>query len=171
MSTAENDELGIVAFTADGGIVLSNGSVLSQRELDIVRLLMTGARNREIATQLFLSVHTVEYHITHILQKLGVRNRTEAGMKAIRVGLDSVRQDVRPASSVQSRTQRYRPRRPAGFIGWRIVAPLLLVLGGMLMYLILWGTPFEFESATTNALVNPTEIPSAAPHPPDVVTD
>ena len=82
-----NDEMAIVDSQRDGTIVLSNGSAITPRELEILRLLASGARNREIAAKLFLSVHTVEYHVTHILQKLGVHDRAQATAEAIRRGI------------------------------------------------------------------------------------
>ncbi len=50
---------------------------LSAREYEIVRLVSEGASNREIAAALFVSRKTVERHVSNILVKLGVRNRTE----------------------------------------------------------------------------------------------
>jgi hypothetical protein len=49
--------------------------------------MASGLKNQEIADKLYLSIHTVEYNATRIYSKLGVRNRTEAGMVAIRLGL------------------------------------------------------------------------------------
>jgi ATP/maltotriose-dependent transcriptional regulator MalT len=69
------------------GLRLSNGSTLSDRELQVLMLIARGLTKREIAGTLYLSVHTVEYHATHIYQKLGVRNRTEAGRAAQRLQL------------------------------------------------------------------------------------
>jgi LuxR family maltose regulon positive regulatory protein len=60
---------------------------LSSRELEVLRLLAAGRANREIATQLFLSLHTVKKHVTHILDKLGAGNRTEAVARARDLGL------------------------------------------------------------------------------------
>jgi DNA-binding NarL/FixJ family response regulator len=60
---------------------------LSERELEIVRLIATGASNREIADQLFIAEGTVKNHVTHILGKLGVRDRTQAALKARELGL------------------------------------------------------------------------------------
>jgi DNA-binding NarL/FixJ family response regulator len=60
---------------------------LSDREVDILRLIATGASNREIANQLFLAEGTVKNHVTNILGKLGVRDRTQAALKAKESGL------------------------------------------------------------------------------------
>jgi DNA-binding NarL/FixJ family response regulator len=60
---------------------------LSERELEILSLIATGASNREIADQLFIAEGTVKNHVTHILGKLGVRDRTQAALKARELGL------------------------------------------------------------------------------------
>jgi DNA-binding NarL/FixJ family response regulator len=51
---------------------------LSPREIDVLRLIANGGRNREIAEELFLSVRTVERHIANLYAKLGVTRRSEA---------------------------------------------------------------------------------------------
>jgi len=56
----------------------ADGFGLSPREIDVLRLLANGGRNREIAEELFLSVRTVERHITNLYAKLGVSSRSEA---------------------------------------------------------------------------------------------
>jgi DNA-binding NarL/FixJ family response regulator len=60
---------------------------LSQRELEILALIGRGASNKEIAGQLFIAEGTVKNHVTHILGKLGVRDRTQAALKARELGL------------------------------------------------------------------------------------
>ncbi|MCB8926101.1 MAG: response regulator transcription factor [Ardenticatenaceae bacterium] len=60
---------------------------LSERELEILRVLATGASNREIANQLYITEGTVKNHVTNILGKLGVRDRTQAALKAKEMGL------------------------------------------------------------------------------------
>jgi LuxR family transcriptional regulator, maltose regulon positive regulatory protein len=55
---------------------------LTAREIEILRLLASGASNGDIAAQCVLSVGTVKGHVNHILGKLGVRNRTEAALRA-----------------------------------------------------------------------------------------
>lgn len=55
---------------------------LSQRELDVLRLIAGGAGNREAAAQLFISEATVKTHLLHIYEKLGVRDRAAAVAEA-----------------------------------------------------------------------------------------
>lgn len=60
---------------------------LSPREIEILRLLANGATNREIANQLVLAEGTVKNHVTNILTKLDVSDRTRAAIKARELGL------------------------------------------------------------------------------------
>lgn len=60
---------------------------LSERELEILRLLARGASNREIAAALYIAEGTVKNHVTNILGKLEVRDRTQAALKARELGL------------------------------------------------------------------------------------
>ena len=55
---------------------------LSEREIEILRLIAQGASNREIAGTLFLAEGTVKNHVTNILGKLEARDRTQAALKA-----------------------------------------------------------------------------------------
>ncbi|WP_077620083.1 response regulator transcription factor [Bacillus sinesaloumensis] len=57
---------------------------LSSRELDITRLVGEGKTNKEIADELFLSVGTVKNHITQVLHKLGLRDRTQLAIFAVK---------------------------------------------------------------------------------------
>jgi DNA-binding NarL/FixJ family response regulator len=60
---------------------------LSERELEILAWIARGYSNKEIASQLFIAEGTVKNHVTHILGKLGVRDRTQAALKARELGL------------------------------------------------------------------------------------
>lgn len=60
---------------------------LSERELEILQILANGASNREIANKLFIAEGTVKNHVTNILGKLDVRDRTQAALKAKALGL------------------------------------------------------------------------------------
>jgi DNA-binding NarL/FixJ family response regulator len=60
---------------------------LSEREREVLRLIARGSSNREIAGKLCLAEGTVKNHITNILAKLAVRDRTQAALKAVELGL------------------------------------------------------------------------------------
>ena len=60
---------------------------LTPREEDVLRLLAQGYSNRQIAHSLFISLSTVKKHVEHIISKLGVSTRTEAAVRASRLGL------------------------------------------------------------------------------------
>lgn len=61
--------------------------VLTQRELDVFRLLARGCTNPDIADQLYLGEATVKTHLGHILTKLDLRDRTQAIILAYETGL------------------------------------------------------------------------------------
>jgi two-component system, NarL family, response regulator YdfI len=60
---------------------------LTRREREVLQMLASGVGNKEIAAQLDISEHTVKFHVTSILGKLGAASRTEAVSLAIRLGL------------------------------------------------------------------------------------
>jgi DNA-binding NarL/FixJ family response regulator len=62
-------------------------AALTERELEIFKLLASGANNPEIAHQLNLSTHTISNHIKSILAKLHLENRIQAAVQAVRAGL------------------------------------------------------------------------------------
>jgi DNA-binding NarL/FixJ family response regulator len=62
-------------------------NLLTPREEEVVKLIAEGHSSKDIADQLTISVKTVERHRANILEKLGMRDRTELTRYAIRVGL------------------------------------------------------------------------------------
>jgi DNA-binding NarL/FixJ family response regulator len=72
-----------VSVMPDGKLI----SQLSDREREVLRLLATGVSNTEIAQTLFLSEGTVKNYVSALFSKLGVTDRTQAAILAIRVGL------------------------------------------------------------------------------------
>ena len=77
----------LLALVSPAPAAARDGQVLSERELEVLRLLASGKANADIARALFLSPHTVRNHISNILSKLQIANRTEAAAYAIRSGL------------------------------------------------------------------------------------
>jgi DNA-binding NarL/FixJ family response regulator len=61
-------------------------AALTGREHDVLRLLATGAANKQIARELHISVHTVERHVANLYTKIGVSNRAAATVVALRHG-------------------------------------------------------------------------------------
>ena len=87
-----------IARVAEGGMCLAPDVAaqyievttrpqLSQRELQILRLMGLGKPNKQIARELSVEVTTVKGHVTSVMEKLGVRNRTEAVAEATRRGM------------------------------------------------------------------------------------
>ncbi|MEG0969392.1 MAG: LuxR C-terminal-related transcriptional regulator, partial [Pseudomonas sp.] len=62
-------------------------SDLSAREMSVLKLIAQGCSNQEISEQLFISLHTVKTHASHINGKLGVERRTQAVARAKELGL------------------------------------------------------------------------------------
>jgi DNA-binding NarL/FixJ family response regulator len=60
---------------------------LTEREIDVLRHVASGNRNREIGQRLFISEETVKVHIKHIMEKLGASDRTQAVAIAVRRGI------------------------------------------------------------------------------------
>lgn len=80
---AEFARLSRKTFTTANNVI----EPLSEREIEILRLIAQGASNREIAGTLFLAEGTVKNHVTSILGKLEARDRTQAALKAKDCGL------------------------------------------------------------------------------------
>ncbi|CAH1209932.1 response regulator [Paenibacillus sp. 2RAB27] len=60
---------------------------LTDREMEVLRLIAKGKSNQELADDLFIGVKTVKFHVTNVLSKLGVEDRTQAAIYAFKHGL------------------------------------------------------------------------------------
>ena len=65
----------------------SDPDALTDREIEVLRLVTAGLRNKEIATELGISENTAKYHLRNILEKLHAESRTEVAARAVREGL------------------------------------------------------------------------------------
>ena len=59
---------------------------LTDRELEVLKLMVQGLHNQEIAEKLNITQKTVDFHVANIIQKMGVENRVQAVVEAIRRG-------------------------------------------------------------------------------------
>ena len=66
----------------------ATGTILSPREVEVLRLLMAGASNAAIAETLVISRFTAKNHVASILLKLGVATRTQAALRGHALGLE-----------------------------------------------------------------------------------
>jgi len=90
VGTVEDADLVVserVVSTAAPGAIAEAGAALTARELEVLRLVARGLSNKEIAADLRITTHTVKYHLAAVLEKLGVRSRTEAVSLGVRKGL------------------------------------------------------------------------------------
>lgn len=60
---------------------------LSEREFEVLKLIVLGKSNTEIANELFISMHTAKAHVSSILEKFGAEDRVQVAVKAVREGL------------------------------------------------------------------------------------
>lgn len=60
----------------------------TEREREVLYLLLKGLNNKEISKKLFISNHTTKAHVASIYKKLGVSNRVQAAIKSIQMGAD-----------------------------------------------------------------------------------
>lgn len=89
---------------------MTNDTQISDRELEILRLVARGSSNQQIADQLNISVNTVKVHLRNIFGKIGVVSRTEATVYAIRNGLVAVEdQQAGQAPQVVSAVETIEP--------------------------------------------------------------
>ncbi|MBI3449300.1 MAG: response regulator transcription factor [Acidobacteria bacterium] len=84
------DEPLAAALLRPVGTPHAEGSRLTRREIEVLQLLALGLPSREIGERLFISERTAKFHVSAILGKLGARTRTEAVVRAARLGLVSI---------------------------------------------------------------------------------
>jgi DNA-binding CsgD family transcriptional regulator/N-acetylneuraminic acid mutarotase len=149
---------------------------LSEREIEIVRLVATGASNQQIARDLYISVNTVKVHLRNIFAKLELNSRTEVAMYAVRQGwvlVPATETSQGPAEdkeveeeeeeeaelvepAAEEAVAQPAPRPPTGRRWW----PFLAVGGAaVLLVLILLAIPIA------GALITSPATPTSPPQP------
>lgn len=81
-----NKTVSITAVDAEYQKIIANAP-LTERELEILDLIVAGCSNADIAEKLYITVGTVKTHVRNILNKLGADDRTQAAVRALRSGL------------------------------------------------------------------------------------
>ncbi len=87
MAVVDPGELEGLLAASNAPAMASEPSVLTPRELEVLRMMAEGAANKNIAWKLGISEHTVKFHVSSIMNKLGAASRTEAVATGVRRGL------------------------------------------------------------------------------------
>jgi len=131
---------------------------LSEREKEILRLVATGASNKEIAAQLFLSVNTVKVHLRNIFGKIGVQSRTEATMYAVRQGWVEVPEASRARPEAEVAAPAPRPRAVEPPLPWprriALLVAIVLTVGGLG---VTWPRPAGVVNGAHNEFIDSSE--------------
>jgi DNA-binding CsgD family transcriptional regulator len=127
---------------------------LSERELEILKLVATGASNKEIAQRLYISLNTVKVHLKKIFSKIGVVSRTEAAMYAVQAGLISSIPSiseitdqsnvVKEEINLESPDLGYKslPRKPAAVVSFRVMIIFLIFISILIsLWVVFYRNP------------------------------
>ncbi|MFN2197664.1 MAG: LuxR C-terminal-related transcriptional regulator [Anaerolineales bacterium] len=133
---------------------------LSEREIEILEMVATGASNKEIAQKLFISTNTVKVHLRNIFTKLDVSSRTEATMWAIRQGLVQPFSEAELESLIEAGEDEPEPEAQASPRRiWFLGGAAVLVAG--LILVLIWVLTSGGAAQPDPTSVGPTSQPAA----------
>jgi len=128
---------------------------LSDREIDILKLVAQAKSNKDIAAELFISVNTVKVHLANIFQKIGVASRTEAALYAINHSItkaDNSFEFEKPLLSFPNQTELVLSHDSPKNTFWKLVVLIFLVLLLLSAFLLI----------RSNFAVQPTKFPDSS---------
>ncbi len=139
---------------------------LSQRELQVLEMVATGASNQQIARQLVISVNTVKVHLRNIFEKLEVQSRTEATLRAIQEGWIAVdnASETPEGNITPTKTFLLNTQVQANLTPWQqvyLAAALLLALVVMILPLVPKAAPKIRPNLPVIYAQPPTPVPPA----------